>query len=76
MPQKITEKQPAPCPECGEESIHEGLLCDDCNFDIEFDEDDRRCETCDNLGTITCQCDGDFCVCTEGPENPCPECGP
>ncbi len=32
------------------------------------------CATCNNLGTVECECGGDFCACGQN-ELPCPDCG-
>ena len=44
---------------------------DDCFYD---DDVDGYCFTCNNLGTIPCECGGDLCVCMNNGEMPCPDC--
>lgn len=33
------------------------------------------CWTCNGLGVVECLCGGDFCVCMDFGEAPCPGCG-
>ena len=40
-----------------------------------YEDDDRYCETCGNLGVIICHCGGDLCVCEYNGEIPRPDCG-
>ena len=42
---------------------------DDCE-----DEPQEYCFTCQNLGTVLCECGGDLCVCLNNGEMPCPDC--
>lgn len=44
--------------------------------DHDEDEDDTEpcCDRCCNLGVIDCLCGGDFCVCHNYGEMPCPKC--
>lgn len=54
-----------------DEFVLEPLDDDDDSYD---GDDDEYCFTCNNLGRIECECGGDLCICTEGPEIPCPDC--
>jgi hypothetical protein len=46
----------------------------------EIDDDDFEdggeewCDYCNNLGTVSCECGGDLCVCLNNGEMPCPVC--
>lgn len=52
---------------------------DNEDFDGSEYDGERYCFTCNNLGTVHCECGGDICVCLEygmsGGEMPCPDCG-
>jgi hypothetical protein len=39
-----------------------------------FEDDERWCDTCGNLGVLICHCGGDLCVCMNQGEYPCPDC--
>lgn len=45
--------------------------------EIDDDGGDERpyCCCCNNTGTVDCLCGGDFCVCDNYGEKPCPKCG-
>ena len=48
---------------------------EDCEDYVE-DEGEGYCFTCNNTGSIDCECGGDICVCLESDNGllPCPDC--
>ncbi len=71
---KTCEADNGPCDSC-----LAGGSCDGPtrpNFDDEEFDSDAWCGNCDNLGTITCRCGGDLCVCENQGEIDCPACQP
>jgi hypothetical protein len=61
---------------------------DECHHSVSFDEEceecadededgeewEEWCPTCNNLGTVLCECGGDLCICLNNGEMPCPDC--
>ena len=38
----------------------------------DFDGDGDWCDHCNGLGTVTCKCGGDICICLNNGEKECP----
>lgn len=54
---------------------HECQVDEDANdFYEDEDEDADYCDRCGNEGIIPCRCGGDFCICMNHGEAPCPDC--
>lgn len=48
---------------------------DGATYEDDYDDEDARfCFTCQNAGVVNCYCGGDFCVCDNHGEMPCPKC--
>lgn len=50
-------------------------MADDFGYDDFEDEDMVICDRCNGDGTVNCYCAGDFCLCGQQDEKPCPVCG-
>lgn len=69
---RLTDKKPKPCPECGSEKFYEGH-CRDCGFtDDEPQYESMECPECGAFGVVGSEPVADMLVFIDGY---CPECG-